>query len=164
MTSQHMTVTVEQGSACGGDSGSAGHRRIHWIGRREIRVALDRSWKKLFDKARPNDETRREILADLSGQGQMLLVVDQPATIGALPVEAARSMPHTLRSIALDDEMLAELGVFLCGFDDDLAAHFTATSNRIRGLLTQIHPALERALGPHRDHPAVADLLIRYPA
>lgn len=37
------------------------------------------------------------------------------------------------------------------------------TSNRIRGLLTQIHPALERALGPHLDHPAVADLLTRYP-
>ncbi|GAA3296879.1 hypothetical protein GCM10017708_37500 [Arthrobacter citreus] len=128
--------------------------------------------------------------------------MDQPATIGALPVavaqatgaavgylpglamrriadlhpgqaktdardaaiiaEAARSMPHTLRSVELDDETLAELGV-LCGFDDDLAGQITATSNRIRGLLTQIHPALERALGPHLDHPAVADLLTRYP-
>jgi hypothetical protein len=37
------------------------------------------------------------------------------------------------------------------------------TSKRIRGLLTQIHPALERALGPHLDHLAVADLLTRYP-
>ncbi|MBG6185246.1 transposase [Arthrobacter sp. CAN_A214] len=166
-------------------------------------VALNRSGKKLFDKALPNDEARlREILAKLSEHGKTLLVVDQPATIGALPVavaratgaevgylpglamrriadlhpgqaktdardamiiaEAARTMPHTLRSIAPDDETLAELGVF-CGFDDDLAAQITATSNRIRGLLTQIHPALERALGPHLDHPAVADLLTRYP-
>ena len=71
-------------------------------------------------------------------------------------------MPHALRSVDLDDETLAELGV-LCGFDDDLADHITATSNRIRGLLTQIHSTLERALRPRLDHPAVADLLTRYP-
>ncbi|GAA3296762.1 IS110 family transposase [Arthrobacter citreus] len=166
-------------------------------------VALNRAGKKLYDKALPQDETKiRDVLAKLAGHGKVLVVVDQPATIGALPVavaqatgaavgylpglamrriadlhpgqaktdardaaiiaEAARSMPHTLRSVELDDETLAELGV-LCGFDDDLAGQITATSNRIRGLLTQIHPALERALGPHLDHPAVADLLTRYP-
>ena len=27
----------------------------------------------------------------------------------------------------------------------------------------QIHPALERVLGPHLDHPAVVDLLQKYP-
>lgn len=164
-------------------------------------VALNRAGKKLFDKALPNDENRlREILGSLSAHGKILLVVDQQATIGALPVavaqsagaavgylpglamrriadlhpgqaktdardaaiiaEAARSMPHSLRTIALDDETLAELRVH-CGFDDDLAAQITATLNRIRGLLTQIHPALERALGPHLDHPAVSDLLTR---
>ena len=133
---------------------------------------------------------------------RVLVVVDQPATIGALPVavardagvmvgylpglsmrriadlhpgqaktdardaaiiaEAARSMPHTLRSIALDDEHVAELSM-LCGFDDDLRAQITATSNRTRGLLTQIHPALERVLGPHLDHPAVLDLIATWP-
>jgi transposase len=72
--------------------------------------------------------------------------------------EAARTMPHTLRSIQIADEQLAEL-TMLCGFDDDLAKQATATSNRIRGLLTQIHPALERVLGPRLDHPAVLDLL-----
>jgi len=51
----------------------------------------------------------------------------------------------------------------LCGFDDDLAKQATATSNRIRGLLTQIHPALERVLGPRLDHPAVQDLLRTWP-
>ena len=166
-------------------------------------VALNRAGKKLYDKALPQDETKiRDLLTKLAGHGKVLVVVDQPATIGALPVavaqaagaavgylpglamrriadlhpgqaktdardaaiiaEAARSMPHTLRSVELDDETLAELGV-LCGFDDDLAGQITATSNRIRGLLTQIHPALERALGPYLDHPAVADLLTRYP-
>ena len=166
-------------------------------------VALNRAGKKLYDKALPQDETKiRDVLTKLAGHGRVLVIVDQPATIGALPVavarsagasvgylpglamrriadlhpgqaktdardaaiiaEAARSMPHTLRSVELDDETLAELGV-LCGFDDDLAAQITATSNRIRGLLTQIHPALERALGPHLDHPAVADLITRYP-
>lgn len=72
-------------------------------------------------------------------------------------------MPHALRSLRLDDEQLAEL-TMLCGFDDDLADQITQTSNRIRGLLTQIHPALERVLGPRLDHPAVLDLLQRYPS
>jgi transposase len=164
-------------------------------------VTVDRAGKKLFDKALLNDGLR-EILHSLNKHGSILLVVDQPATIGALPVavaraagvtvgylpglamrriadlhpgeaktdardtfiiaEAARIMPHTLRSIQIADEQLAEL-TMLCGFDDDLAKQATATSNRIRGLLTQIHPALERVLGPRLDHPAVLDLLRTWP-
>lgn len=81
----------------------------------------------------------------------------------AIIAEAARTLPHALRSIQLADEQVAELSM-LCGFDDDLAGQVTATSNRIRGLLTQIHPALERVLGPHLDHKAVVDLLQRHPA
>lgn len=167
-------------------------------------VALDRSGKRLFDRNLPNDEAKlRSLIAGLKEHGKLLLVVDQPATIGALPVtvaraegilvaylpglamrriadlhageaktdardaaiiaEAARSMPHALRSLALPDEALAEL-TMLCGFDDDLAAQITQTSNRIRGLLTQIHPALERVLGPRLDHPAVLALLQKYPS
>ncbi|ABC34933.1 IS110 family transposase [Burkholderia thailandensis] len=167
-------------------------------------VALDRNGKRLYNKALPNDEAKlRALIAELKTHGRLLFVVDQPSTIGALPVavaraegvlvaylpglamrriadlhageaktdardaaiiaEAARSMPHTLRSLRLADEQLAEL-TMLCGFDDDLAAQVTQTSNRIRGLLTQIHPALERVLGPRLDHPAVLDLLERYPS
>lgn len=81
----------------------------------------------------------------------------------AIIAEAARSLPHPLRSLRLDDEPLAEL-TLLCGFNDDLADQITQTSNRIRGLLTQIHPALERVLGPRLDHPAVLDLLQRHPS
>ncbi|MCW3526007.1 IS110 family transposase [Burkholderia cenocepacia] len=167
-------------------------------------VALDRNGKRLYNKALPNDEAKlRALIAELKTHGRLLFVVDQPSTIGALPVavaraegvlvaylpglamrriadlhageaktdardaaiiaEAARSMPHTLRSLRLADEQLAEL-TMLCGFDDDLAAQVTQTSNRIRGLLTQIHPALERVLGPRLDHPAVLDLLERHPS
>ncbi|QBL78056.1 IS110 family transposase [Burkholderia pseudomallei] len=167
-------------------------------------VALDRNGKRLYNKAMPNDEAKlRALISELRAHGRLLFVVDQPATIGALPVaiardegvmvaylpglamrriadlhageaktdardaaiiaEAARSMPHALRSLRLADEPLAEL-TMLCGFDDDLAAQITQTSNRIRGLLTQIHPALERVLGPRLDHPAVLDLLERYPS
>jgi transposase len=166
-------------------------------------VALDRGGKVLYDKALPNSEAKlRAILANLSTHGQVLVVVDQPATIGALPVavarnagvmvgylpglsmrriadlhpgqaktdardaaiiaQAARSMPHTLRSIDVDDEQIAELSM-LCGFDDDLRSQITATSNRLRGLLTQIHPGLECVLGAHLEHPAVLDLIETWP-
>jgi transposase len=166
-------------------------------------VAQDRSGKKLLDRALPNDEAKlRELYGRMKVHGPVLLVVDQPATIGALPVavaldegitvaylpglamrriadlhpgsaktdardahviaNAARTMPHTLRALKVDDETIAELTV-LSGFDDDLAQQITATSNRIRGLLTQIHPALERVLGPRLEHPAVLDLLETWP-
>src|SRR4051794_593082 len=131
------------------------------------------------------------IARQLKEHGSVLLVVDQPATVGALPVavaraegvlvaylpglamrriadlhagesktdardayiiaEAARSLPHTLRPLKLADSQVAEL-TMLCGFDEDLAGQITQVSNRIRGLLTQIHPALERVIGPHLDH------------
>ncbi|CAM5686397.1 hypothetical protein STENM327S_04113 [Streptomyces tendae] len=79
----------------------------------------------------------------------------------AVIADAARTMPHTLRSLELTDEITAELTV-LVGFDQDLAAEATRTSNRIRGLLTQFHPSLERVLGPRLDHPAVTWLLERH--
>lgn len=165
-------------------------------------IALDKTGRRLFDKALPNDEARlREVLNQFADHGLVLLVVDQPATIGALPVavaqaqgalvgylpglamrriadlhpgeaktdardaaiiaETARTMPHTLRSIKVADEQVAELSM-LCGFDDDLAGQITQVSNRIRGLLTQVHPALERVIGPRLDHQAILDLLHHY--
>ncbi|MGP5073875.1 IS110 family transposase [Arthrobacter rhombi] len=189
MIPEHETVDV----FIGVDVGKSNHHA----------VALDRSGKKLLDKALPQDEAKlKAIITSLSRHGRALLVVDQPATIGALPVavaqaagimvgylpglamrriadlhpgeaktdardayiiaEAARTMPHTLRSIQVADEEVAELAM-LCGFDDDLAKQATATSNRIRGLLTQIHPALERVIGVHLDHQAMPELLAKYP-
>lgn len=167
-------------------------------------VAIDRAGKKLMDKPLPQDEAKlRALINKVTGHGRVLVVVDQPATIGALPVavaedmgvmvgylpglamrriadlhpgeaktdardaaiiaETARTMPHTLRTIVLADEQAAQLSM-LCGFDDDLAKQVTATSNRIRGLLTQIHPALERVIGKHLDHPVIPALLEKYPS
>jgi hypothetical protein len=47
----------------------------------------------------------------------------------------------------------------IVGFDEDLAGEATRISNRLRGLLTQIHPSLERVLGPRIQHPAALKLL-----
>ena len=72
--------------------------------------------------------------------------------------DARRTMPHLLHSIDPDESVRAELTMVL-GYDDDLAQDATRTSNRLRGLLTSIHPALERVLGPRLRHPAVLALL-----
>lgn len=70
-------------------------------------------------------------------------------------------MAHTLRRVDRGADTIAELEVIV-GFDDDLATDATRTGNRIRGLLTGIHPALERVLGPHISHPAVLEILTRF--
>lgn len=105
-------------------------------------VAVNGAGKRLFDKALLNDENKlRSQLSDVKLRGQILLVVDQTAPIGALSVtiarsegvlvpEAARTLPHALRTLKLADELIAELSM-LCGFDDDLAAQTTQASNRI---------------------------------
>ena len=55
-------------------------------------VALDREAKRLFDRALPNDERQlRAVIDQLASHGVVLLVVDQPATIGALPVAVAQA-------------------------------------------------------------------------
>ncbi|MEU2482939.1 IS110 family transposase [Streptomyces sp. NPDC004126] len=166
-------------------------------------TAVTPAGKKAFDKRLPNSEPKlREVFGKLQAKhGAVLVVVDQPASIGALPLavardmgcpvaylpgltmrriadlypgeaktdardafviaDAARVMPHTLRSVDLEDETIAELEM-LVGFDDDLAGEATRISNRLRGLLTQIHPSLERVLGPRVQHPAVLRLLDQF--
>lgn len=165
-------------------------------------TALNSAGKRVHDKALPQDESAlREVFTKLTGYGSVLVIVDQPATIGALPVtvaralgievaylpglamrriadlhpgnaktdardayiiaEAGRSMPHALRRVGGDDDLIADLAVIV-GFDDDLAGEVNRVSNRIRGLLTQIHPALERAIGGHIGHPAVLALLAKF--
>lgn len=165
-------------------------------------TGLGRDGKKLVDRVVGNDESAlRKLYSQLQSVGVVLVVVDQPSSIGSLPIavaramgidvaylpglsmrriadlhpgnaktdardafiiaDAARTMPHTLRRVDLDDAQLAELEV-LVGHDDDLAAQSTAVTNRIRGLLLQIHPALERAIGENASHPGVLDLLTRF--
>lgn len=169
----------------------------HWA------CAVTEDGTKIWNKTLPNDEAKlTAVYQKLLAQGQVLVVVDQPATIGALAVavaqnlgipvaylpglsmrriadmypgtaktdekdafiiaDAARTMPHTLRSIQVSDEDEATLGM-LTGFDLDLARQITQTSNRIRGLFTQIHPPLERILGPWLEHDAVLEILATWP-
>jgi transposase len=95
--------------------------------------------------------------------GHVLTFGQQPVCLGQLPhviADAARPLPHTLRRVDAGDDALAELEM-LVGYDDDLAGEATRISNRIRGLLRQIHPALERVLGPKIAHPAVLEALSR---
>ena len=61
----------------------------HWA------TALSRDGRKALDKALPNDEDRlREVYQRLQAKGQVL--VDQPATIGALAVAVAQDMGITV--------------------------------------------------------------------
>ena len=166
-------------------------------------TAVNRAGKKVFDKPLPNSEPKlRELFGKLQAKhGTVLVVVDQPASIGALPLavardagcqvaylpgltmrriadlypgeaktdardafiiaDAARAMPHTLRTIDPSDETVAELAM-IAGFDDDHAGESTRIANRLRGLITQIHPSLERVLGPRIQHPAVLRLLDQF--
>lgn len=169
----------------------------HWA------CAVTKDGTKIWNKTLPNNEAKlTKVYQELSAKGTVLLVVDQPATIGALAVavaqhldipvtylpglsmrciadmypgtakidekdafiiaDAARTMPHTLRSLQVSDEEEATLGR-LTGFDLDLARQITQTSNRIRGLFTQIHPPLERVIGPWLEHDAVLEVLATWP-
>lgn len=79
-----------------------------------------------------------------------------------LIAQAAWAGPDALRRLKHPQEMDADIAM-LSGFDQDLAAQATATSNRIQGIYTHIHPALGQALSAHLDHPAVVALIGRYP-
>jgi transposase len=177
---------------CGLDVGKQAHHAC----------ALDPGGRRLFDAELPQDEARLTgLLQRLQQHGPVLVVVDQPNTIGALPVavarsmgidvaylpglamrriadlhpgsaktdardayviaDAARVMPHTLRRVDVGEDALAELTV-LVGYDDDLANEATRLANRIRGLLTQVHPALERVLGPRVQQKAGLALIAKF--
>ena len=51
----------------------------------------------------------------------------------------------------------------LTGFDLALARQVNQTANRIRGLYTQIHPALEAVVGPWLEHDAVLEVIAAWP-
>ena len=178
---------------CGLDVGKGAHHA----------TALNRAGERLFDRPLPQDEARlRELFLTLQQHGNVLMIVDQPNTIGALPIavardcgcevayltglamrkaadlypgksktdardafiiaETARAMPHTLRAVDRDSEVLSALKVF-SGFDTDLTHECTRAINRLRSLLLQIFPALERPFpGTVLTRPLVLELLIKY--
>ena len=68
---------------CGVDVGKSEHHAC----------ALDPAGKRLYDKALPNDEAALvRVLTELAGHGRVLVVVDQPAAIGALVIAVARAL------------------------------------------------------------------------
>ena len=68
---------------CGLDVGKSVHHAC----------ALDQAGNRLHDKPLPNDETAlTEVFTRLTAHGRVLVVVDQPASIGALAVAVARSL------------------------------------------------------------------------
>ena len=178
---------------CGLDVGKEAHHAC----------ALAADGRRLFDKALPQDEGKlREVFTGLQAHGAVLVVVDQPNTIGALAVAVARDcgcrvgylpglamrkaaqlmpgdaktdardafviatcalrMPDTLRAVDRDSEVLASLKV-LSGYDDDLARECTRSINRLRSLLVQIHPGLERVFtGTRLTNQLSLDLLAHY--
>ena len=168
----------------------------HWA------CAITMNQKVVWNKALPNDEAKLiDMYRSLQEHGSLLVVVDQPATIGALAVavaqhmgipvaylpgltmrriadlypgdaktdekdafiiaDAARSLPHTLRELTQADTDEATLGM-LTGFDLDLSRQVNQVSNRIRGLFTQIHPALEKVLGSRLEHDAILEVLMTW--
>lgn len=76
--------------------------------------------------------------------------------------DTARIHARRLHWLERPDDLLEELRV-LGGYDDDLAHDRTRVANRLRDLLLQVSPALERVLGPRLDHPAARAILERYP-
>lgn len=55
-------------------------------------VALDSRGQRLVDRPLPNDEAQlRDLFGQLAAHGRILVVVDQPASIGALAIAVARS-------------------------------------------------------------------------
>ncbi|GLL05103.1 hypothetical protein GCM10017581_068500 [Dactylosporangium matsuzakiense] len=79
-----MTETAEPYAVfCGVDVGKTDHHAC----------ALTTTGKRLHDKPLPNDETAlRRVLTTLTRHGRTLVVVDQPAAIGALTIAVARDM------------------------------------------------------------------------
>ncbi len=186
---EHATIAVFVGV----DVGKATHHA----------VALDPDGARLVDRTVANDEGQlRALLDPLRERGPVLLVVDQPSTIGALPgavaqamgvtvgylpgltmrriaetypgeaktdrrdaviiADTARTRPDLIRAVVAVEAHLADL-TLLCGYDADLAHDGTALANRIQGVLTQTHPALERVLGNRLDQHGVLALLEQWP-
>src|SRR6218665_3042117 len=195
MMPEQLINTTDIGVWCGLDVGKEEHHAC----------ALDKDRTRLFDKPLPQDEAKlREVFTRLQTHGRVLVIVDQPNTIGALPVAGARNagcevaylpglamrkaaqlmpedtktdardafviatttlrMPDTLRAVDRDNEVLASLKV-LAGYDNNLARQSTPSINRLRSLLLQIHPALERVFaGTRLTNHLCLDLLARYEA
>ena len=94
-------LALHPGARGGRRDGYRGHRRLHrhrasarsghWA------TALSQEGRKVLDRTLPNNEERlRALYKKLADHGNLLVVVDQPATIGALAVAVAQDMGITV--------------------------------------------------------------------
>lgn len=83
MSESDKSVATAYAVFCGLDVGKSDHHAC----------ALDPAGKRLHDKALPNDQAALlEVFTRLSAHGPILVIVDQPASIGALSIAVARSL------------------------------------------------------------------------
>lgn len=74
----------------------------------------------------------------------------------------AHTMGHTLRAVGRNAEVFSAPKK-LSGLNDDIARDATRTINRLRSILVQIYPSLERVFaGDIIQRAFVLDLLIHY--
>lgn len=118
---------------CGLDVGKSEHHAC----------ALDTAGKRVHDKALPNDETAlRTVFTALAEHGRVLVVVDQPASIGALAVAVARSL-------GIDVAYLPGLAMRRIADLHPTEGHRTRSGPR-RGLTaTWRHPPVEHEANHH---------------
>jgi hypothetical protein len=89
-----LSTSMRESSLSGIDNSAAGGYAVYCgldVGKSEHHAcALDPAGKRLYDKALPNDEAALVgVLSGLTGRGKVLVVVDQPAAIGALVIAVA---------------------------------------------------------------------------
>jgi hypothetical protein len=83
LSESHKPTFVGYAAFCGLDVGKGVHHAC----------ALDPGGTRLYDRPLPNDEAAlREVLSELSGHRAVPVIVDQPASIGALAIAVARSL------------------------------------------------------------------------
>jgi transposase len=90
-------MSMRESSLSNSDDSAAGGYAVYCgldVGKSEHHAcALDPTGKRLYDRALPNDQGALvEVLTGLQVHGPVLVVVDQPAAIGALVIAVARSL------------------------------------------------------------------------
>jgi len=109
------TVVGDYTVYCGVDVGKSEHHAC----------ALDPAGKRLHDRALPNDEAAlRTVLSGLQVHGRVLVIVDQPAAIGALVIAVARSRGG-LEFDSFDGKPIRILFI-LMGYRRDYSLHVKA--------------------------------------
>ena len=134
-------------------------------GRSELHAAaLDCNVTRLYDKAFPSDEATRSDPYPRSQDprpGPACGQSPRDHRDAVIIEKAARTLPHGLHPVRLEDKLVADL-LIACGFADDLVGQITATNSRIRGLPMRVNPKLERGPEAHLSYLSAGDALLHY--